>query len=181
MDTPLTPSANSPNSYLDFNGLANLKTQAGKDPKAALKQTAQQFEGLFLQQMMKSMRDTVPKDDLVQSSAMDTFQGMFDKEVSVQMSKRSTLGLADMLVKAQSRHMDAVNHAAHALSSGSTGTTNAAPSLPLNPPAKAISLESTQAPLAALKQPGRPMALRRAQAAYGEAGASDHAAAGGLP
>ena len=86
-------------SYLDFGNLGRLKGQAAKDGKSAARETAQQFEALFLQMMMKSMRDASFKSDLVESQAKDTFEGMFDKEVSLAMAKKNTLGLADMLLK----------------------------------------------------------------------------------
>ena len=177
MDTPVTPAA-SPNSYLDFDGLANLRAQAKQDPKAALRHTAQQFEGLFLQNMMKTMREAVPKSDLVDTHTSDQFQSMFDKEVSVQMSKRNSVGLADMLVKTQSRHMDAVSNASHALSAlpGSGAATNANPSsagLPLNAPAPALSLEHSEHALKNLVQPGTPMTLKRLKSSYGEAQANE--------
>jgi Rod binding domain-containing protein len=93
----LTPS--STNSYLDFDGLGQLKGQARQDAKGALKETAQQFEALFLQMMMKSMRESIVKSEMSESSTLETFEGMFDKEVSVQLAKKNTMGLADMLVK----------------------------------------------------------------------------------
>jgi flagellar protein FlgJ len=86
-------------SYLDFDALGRLKGKAAKDGKGAARETAQQFEALFLQMMMKSMRDASFKSDLVESQAKDTFEGMFDKEVSLAMAKKNTLGLADMLLK----------------------------------------------------------------------------------
>ena len=86
-------------SYLDFEALGRLKGKAAKDGKSAARETAQQFEALFLQMMMKSMRDASFKSDLVESQAKDTFEGMFDKEVSLAMAKKNTLGLADMLLK----------------------------------------------------------------------------------
>ena len=92
-------SSPSPNSYLDFDGLGQLKGQARTDAKGAIKQTAQQFEALFLQMMMKSMRESIVKSELSESTTMETFEGMFDKEVSVQLAKKNSLGLADMLVK----------------------------------------------------------------------------------
>ena len=95
---PIT-SANTPKSYLDFDGLGQLKAQARQDAKGALRETAQQFEALFLQMMMKSMREAIVKSDDSEDSGKATFEGMFDREVSVQMAKRNTVGLADMLVK----------------------------------------------------------------------------------
>lgn len=92
-------SSPTPNSYLDFDGLGQLKGQARTDAKGAIRQTAQQFEALFLQMMMKSMRESIVKSEMSDSSTMETFEGMFDKEVSVQLAKKNTMGLADMLVK----------------------------------------------------------------------------------
>jgi flagellar protein FlgJ len=86
-------------SYLDFDALGRLKGKAAKDGKSAARETAQQFEALFLQMMMKSMRDASFKSDLMESQAKDTFEGMFDKEVSLAMAKKDTLGLTDMLLK----------------------------------------------------------------------------------
>jgi flagellar protein FlgJ len=85
---------------MDFSGLGELKGQAQKDQGKAVKQAAQQFEGLFIQMMLKSMRDATPKDESKQSSAIDTFQGMFDQEVSTQMAKRSSIGVANFLTHA---------------------------------------------------------------------------------
>jgi len=87
------------NSYLDFDGLGQLKGQARKDAKGAMRETAQQFEALFLQMMMKSMRESIVKSEMSESNTMETFEGMFDKEVSVQLAKKNSMGLADMLVK----------------------------------------------------------------------------------
>ncbi len=98
-------------SYLDFNGLANLRGQANQNNPEALKQTAQQFEGIFIQMMLKSMRDanSVMKSDLNESHEMNTYQDMYDKELSVQMSKRNQLGCADMIVKQVSQSKPAPN------------------------------------------------------------------------
>lgn len=86
-------------SYHDFSALAALKSQAKGNGTAAMRGAAQQFEAMFLQELMKTMRDAVPKAELFESQAMDMFQGMFDKEVSVQMARRGSVGMADMLVK----------------------------------------------------------------------------------
>jgi len=94
--------ANSPalaNSYLDFAGLARLRGEAHRSSSAANRETAQQFEAMFIQMMMKSMRDASFKGELLESSALETFQGMQDREISVQMAKRGGLGIADMLEK----------------------------------------------------------------------------------
>jgi len=94
-------------SYLDFSGLGELRGQAQQNQDKALKESAQQFEGLFIQMMMKSMRDasSTMKDEENQSNGMDTFENMFDKEISVQMAKRSALGFADYMAKAVKQQM----------------------------------------------------------------------------
>ena len=86
-------------SYLDFEGLGQLKGQARQDAKSATRETAQQFEAMFIQMMMKSMRESVMKSDLSENAPLETYQGMFDKEVSMQLAKRNSMGLADMLFK----------------------------------------------------------------------------------
>jgi flagellar protein FlgJ len=131
----------SPKSYLDFSGLGELRGQAQKDQSKAIQQSAQQFEGLFIQMMMKSMRDATPKDEEHQSSALDTFQGMFDQEVSVQMAKRNAIGVADYMVKAVQQQGRPVTSSDFLKARQAPG-----PALPLNPPAKSLSLEAnTQA------------------------------------
>ena len=87
-------------SYLDFSGLGELRGQAQQNQDKALKESSQQFEGLFIQMMMKSMREASMKDEENQSSGMDTFENMFDKEISVQMAKRGAMGVADFMAKA---------------------------------------------------------------------------------
>ena len=89
-------------SYLDFSGLGELRGQAQQNQDKALKESAQQFEGLFIQMMMKSMREASSpmKDEDNESSARETFENMFDKEVSLQMSKRGAMGVADFMAKA---------------------------------------------------------------------------------
>jgi len=89
-------------SYLDFSGLGELRGQAQNNQDKALKESAQQFEGLFIQMMMKSMREASNpmKDEDNESSARETFENMFDKEVSLQMAKRGAMGVADFMAKA---------------------------------------------------------------------------------
>ena len=86
-------------SYLDFDGLGQLKGQARQDARSALRETAQQFEALFLQMTMKTMRESIVKSDLSEDKTIEMYESMFDKEVSVQLAKRNSLGLADMLVR----------------------------------------------------------------------------------
>jgi len=146
-------------SYLDFGGLGKLKGQARTDAKAATRETAQQFEAMFLQMMMKSMRDASPKSDLVESAGKDTFEAMFDKEVSVSMAKRNTLGLADLLVK----HMPDTSAPPVSTAALLEARNSKGMSL-LAPPAQALPLHAPQPALAPLPRTGGPMALTQSVA-----------------
>ena len=59
-ETTALPSARS---YLDFSGLGELRGKAQQHDDAALKETAQHFEALFIQMMLKSMRDAAQAND----------------------------------------------------------------------------------------------------------------------
>ena len=97
------------NSHLDFQGLGELRGQAQRRESGALREVAQQFEAMFVQQIMKTMREAGFKGgELVESQAMDTFQSMHDKEISLQMARRGSFGLADMLVRSMERQEQAV-------------------------------------------------------------------------
>ena len=144
-------------SYLDFEGLGQLKGQAHKDSKAALRETAQQFEGMFLQMMMKSMRESTAKSDLVESSGAETFEGMFDKEVSVQLAKRNMMGVADMLVASQTQKLTPQPSTAEMLQSREV----AGKGLPLQSPSKSFSLDASGPNLKKFQYPGAPIPLPR--------------------
>ncbi|XKH60288.1 flagellar assembly peptidoglycan hydrolase FlgJ [Halomonas sediminis] len=83
---------------LDMQGLQRLQHTARMDPEAGVKGAAQQFEALFIQMMMKSMRDAIPASGLMNSRETDTFQSMLDKQWSQSMASRG-MGLADALVE----------------------------------------------------------------------------------
>jgi flagellar protein FlgJ len=108
------------NSYHDFSGLAALKAQThgngaqGKDDKA-LRVVAQQFEATFIQEMMRTMRQSIMKSDLIESNGMETFEGMFDKEVAMQISKRGGMGVADLMVKHMQPPSSSTNEPSHSL------------------------------------------------------------------
>ena len=89
-------------SYMDFSALGELRGKAQQNQDKALKESAQQFEGLFIQMMMKSMREANNgfKDEENESSARETFEGMFDKEVSLQMAKRGAIGVGAFMERA---------------------------------------------------------------------------------
>jgi flagellar protein FlgJ len=90
------------NFFADFQGLASLKNDAKAQAPTALKEAARQFESLFTQMLLKSMREankSFGEDSLFGSDQADMYQDMFDDQIAMQMSKGKGLGLADMLVR----------------------------------------------------------------------------------
>lgn len=85
--------------YTSSNGLNELKRQARQDSNAALDQVAKQFEALFMQMMLKSMRDATIEGGLFESSQSKMYTDLFDKQIGIQMSEQGGLGLADMVVQ----------------------------------------------------------------------------------
>jgi flagellar protein FlgJ len=87
--------------YHDFQGLSALRNQASNNPNAAIEEVASQFESLFTQMMLKSMREaSAPLEGgLFKSNQMDTYQGMFDQQIALDLSSQKSLGLADILVR----------------------------------------------------------------------------------
>ena len=90
--------------------------------------------------MMKSMRDanSEMKSDLVQSDASDQFESMFDKELSVQMAKRNSMGFADMLVNQLSKNGPQKDTSAMSLDGSKVAEQNG---IALNKPAKAFEIK----------------------------------------
>ena len=143
-------------SYLDFDGLGQLKGQARTDSKGALRETAQQFEALFLQMTMKSMRESVIKSDLIESNTTDQFESMFDKEVSVQLSKRNSMGLADMLVKSLEARQASIPATADVLKARDT---SAQQGMALNPAQLGMPLQAAKKLMNDLPRPHGAMLL----------------------
>jgi Rod binding domain-containing protein len=147
-------------SYLDFQGLGELKGRAARDGKSALRETAQQFEAMFLQMMMKSMRESIEKSDLTHSEHAEMFEGMFDREVSLAMARRNSLGVADMLVQAQTRQMGAMS-TADALQSRQGPAADKPAIRRLDASQPALPLQPSAPAWEALKRPGGPIPLNK--------------------
>ena len=85
--------------FNDVGYLSSLRAEAASAPNKAIEEVASQFEALFIQQMMKSMRDAVPKSDLTQSDHLETYQSMADRQMAVGLSRQGGIGIARMLVE----------------------------------------------------------------------------------
>jgi Rod binding domain-containing protein len=126
-------------SYLDFNALTQLKGDAARDPSKAVRKTAEQFEAYFIQQMMKSMRDTIEKSDLVEGGNMEMYQDLMDKEVSLSIAKRGGMGLADMMERQMNQAQAMSTQDALRLQNPATNTPPVA--MPLVPVHEGMSLK----------------------------------------
>jgi len=83
---------------LDTKGLGDLKQSAKTGSPEALKGAATQFESMFINMMMKSMRAATPQDGPMDSQETKTFTSMLDQQMSQKLAKRG-VGLADVLVR----------------------------------------------------------------------------------
>ncbi|RMG31134.1 MAG: flagellar assembly peptidoglycan hydrolase FlgJ [Gammaproteobacteria bacterium] len=87
--------------YADFAQFHDLRAQARADPRdpETLRRVAGQFEALFLQMMLKEMRKAVPSDGLFDNDQTRFYQGMYDRQIAVELARRPGLGLAELLVR----------------------------------------------------------------------------------
>src|SRR5487761_2275348 len=94
------------NLAIDSQSLNKLKLQAKQAPDQALKAAAKQFEAVFLNMMLKSMRDATPQDGVFDSEQTKMFTGMLDQQLAQSMSSRG-VGLAEVMVKQLSHNQQA--------------------------------------------------------------------------
>jgi flagellar protein FlgJ len=154
----------------DARALAALRNGAARDPKAAIKETAKQFETLFMQQLLKGMRDA----QAAMSSGMLTNQGtqlgndMLDAEYAKKISGAPG-GLADVIARQLERQMGNVVSPA-AADSGAKSVSAAAASGTSSVTASQRQLDfvqrHTEAARAAEAQSGIPASFMVAQAAH---------------
>ena len=71
--------------YTDFAGLTALKRSVRNNDPEAVRQVAKQYESLFARMMIKSMRDAVGKDPLFGSDQEQSYQEMYDDQLSIEL------------------------------------------------------------------------------------------------
>lgn len=80
-----------------------------KDEKK-LKDACRQFESVFMNMMMKSMRSTIHEDGIIQKShAREIFEGMLDEKVADEAVKGQGMGLAQQMYKQLSKNINMNN------------------------------------------------------------------------
>ncbi len=87
----------STSNWYDFGSLAGLRAQAEQRPIEVQSSVSQQFESLFINLMLKEMRKTVARSELLGSEAMETYEQMFDQQIAVGMAKAGGIGIAPFI------------------------------------------------------------------------------------
>lgn len=82
----------------DAGSLNRLKLQAGQNTPAAIKETAKQFEALFMRELLKSMREATMKSGLMDSPQENLGNDLLDQQFAVQMAGQPG-GLAEVIAK----------------------------------------------------------------------------------
>lgn len=87
----------------DFNAFIEMKAQASTHKEETLSKAAKQFEAIFMQKMLKSMREAnhfLSEDSPLRSKQAESFQDMLDQQRSLDVTASDRgIGLADMIVR----------------------------------------------------------------------------------
>ncbi len=97
-------SSSAPASGANALTLDALRSSAARDPKAAIKEAAKQFEAIFMQQLMKSMRDATLSSGMLDNSGTQLGTEMLDKQFATQMTGLPG-GLSEAIVRQLERQM----------------------------------------------------------------------------
>lgn len=138
-------SASMPGLALDARSLDALRRDASRDPQAALRQAAGQFEALFMQQLLKSMRDAMPRSGLFDGPGQDVYVGMLDQQLSQSLANRPG-GLAEIIARQLERHIGQAGGDTPADASAAAASTAAASTAAARP---AAARKAGEAPAAA--------------------------------
>ena len=96
MSDSITPDPRMTNA-LDFAGLAQMRAGAVEGDEKVTKEVAQQFEAIFINMMLKSMREATDRSGLLDSETTKTYESMFDQQLSTELSANGTFGIAQAL------------------------------------------------------------------------------------
>ncbi len=115
---------------LDVQGVNQLRLEAKQSSPEALKAAAQQFEAVFMNMLMKSMREASPQDGMFDSEQTRMYTSMLDQQLTQKLASRG-IGLADVMVRQLSSTL-----AAQSAGEGATPAADpAVQAFPLNEPA----------------------------------------------
>lgn len=84
---------------MQINALSSGTTGTANANDAALKKVAQQFEAVFMRQMIGAMRSASLSEGITDSSATQQFQDMADARTADAMATTGGMGIAQLLIK----------------------------------------------------------------------------------
>lgn len=91
----------------DVRSAQDVREQWQKDPKAGLKAAAQQFETLFLQMVMKSMREATPQDGMLDSDQTRFYTALLDQQLAQNMATSGKgIGFAKLIEQQLGRSLE---------------------------------------------------------------------------
>jgi len=88
--------------YHDLTSLQNIRSQSKNDEQGALRQAAEQFEAIFMNMLLSSMRkanQAFEVEGMMNSQTTKFYQDMQDSQMATELAKNGSLGLADLLVQ----------------------------------------------------------------------------------
>lgn len=85
--------------YGGESGLNDLKRKARDDQASALRPVAEQFEALFVNEILKQARKVKLDDGWLDGNKADFYKDWYDKQLSQSISSKGSLGLADKIVE----------------------------------------------------------------------------------
>lgn len=156
----------------DAKSLGTLRSTAVRDPKAAVKEAARQFESLFMQELMKTMRSSTMATGMLDNEGSKLGTEMLDTQLSTSLSGLKG-GLSDAIMKQLERQMGLTPGPIPAAPARSSANTTPQPLDRLDKPTKipekgaaGFVQQHTQAAKAAEDATGIPAAFMIAQAAH---------------
>lgn len=146
---------------LDVQAVNGLRIEARKTSQAGLEAAAKQFEALFMNMMLKSMREATSQDSLLDSDQSRLYISMLDQQLSQNMASRG-IGMADVMVRQLSHGLSAELPQEAALPSTPVSgqplppasPQSSAPMYPMRQQMQASTLVPQQATQVAALQPG---------------------------
>jgi peptidoglycan hydrolase FlgJ len=147
--------------------LRNLRATAARDPKAAIKEAAKQFEALFMQELMKSMRQATMSSGMLDNEGTQLGTEMLDTQLAGKMTGLKG-GLSDAIARQLERQMGLAAPAAGTGSPAAPAVNRVSQTTPLRQPASAAEFVArhTDAARKAEAATGIPASFMVAQAAH---------------
>ncbi len=95
----MTSRLSAPDVYTDFEGIARLRADARANAAGSAPAVAEQFEALFIQMMLKNMREASAGDQLFASHESDFYRDLHDQQLALTLAKDRGIGLKDIIAR----------------------------------------------------------------------------------